>query len=56
MKMKKVEVVIRKSKFSEVKDALNQVGVEFITFWDVRGVGNRPKGVFTGVLYMIQVQ
>jgi nitrogen regulatory protein P-II 1 len=39
MNMKKGEIVIRKSKFDEVKEALNAVKIEFFTFWDVRGVG-----------------
>ncbi len=52
MKMKKVEVVIRKSKFSEVKEALHAVGIEFITFWDVRGVGKQTEGrVYRGIVY-----
>jgi nitrogen regulatory protein P-II 1 len=50
--MKKVEVVIRKSKFDEVKEALNKVGVEFITFWDVRGVGKATEErVYRGIAY-----
>jgi nitrogen regulatory protein P-II 1 len=50
--MKKIEVVIRKSKFDEVKDALYNVGVEFITFWDVRGTGKATQGrVYRGIAY-----
>ncbi len=50
--MKKIEVVIRKSKFDEVKEALNKVGIEFITFWDVRGVGKQTEGrVYRGIAY-----
>lgn len=50
--MKKIEVVIRKSKFEEVKDALYKVGVEFITFWDVRGTGKATQGrVYRGIAY-----
>ena len=50
--MKKIEVVIRKSKFEEVKDALYNVGVEFITFWDVRGTGKATQGrVYRGIAY-----
>lgn len=37
--MKKVEVIIRKSKFSNVKKALQEVGVNFFSYWDVTGVG-----------------
>ncbi|MFZ2341193.1 MAG: P-II family nitrogen regulator [Bacteroidales bacterium] len=50
--MKKVEVVIRKSKFDEVKVALHEIGVEFITFWDVRGTGKATEErVYRGIAY-----
>jgi nitrogen regulatory protein P-II 1 len=50
--MKKIEVVIRKSKFEEVKDALYNVGIEFITFWDVRGTGKATQErVYRGIAY-----
>jgi nitrogen regulatory protein P-II 1 len=50
--MKKIEVVIRKSKFEEVKDALYKVGVEFITFWDVRGTGRATQErIYRGISY-----
>ncbi len=50
--MKRIEVVIRKSKFDEVKTALYNVGVEFITFWDVRGTGKTTQGrVYRGIAY-----
>ena len=37
--MKKVEAIVRKSKFDAVREALYAVGIEFLTYWDVRGVG-----------------
>jgi nitrogen regulatory protein P-II 1 len=50
--MKKIEVVIRKSKFDEVKEALYNVGIEFITFWDVRGTGKTTQGrIYRGIAY-----
>ncbi|MFZ5942199.1 MAG: P-II family nitrogen regulator [Bacteroidota bacterium] len=50
--MKKVEAIIRKTKFDEVKEALHDVGIEFITFWDVRGVGKQTEGrVYRGIAY-----
>jgi nitrogen regulatory protein P-II 1 len=50
--MKKIEVVIRKSKFDEVKEALNAVEIEFFTFWDVRGVGKATEErVYRGIAY-----
>jgi nitrogen regulatory protein P-II 1 len=50
--MKKIEAIIRKSKFEEVKDALYEAGIEFFSFWDVRGVGQAREGrVYRGVMY-----
>lgn len=50
--MKKVEAIIRKSKFEEVKDALYEAGIEFFSFWDVRGVGQAREGrVYRGIVY-----
>ena len=50
--MKKVEAVIRKSKFSNVKKALHEVGVNFFSYWDVTGLGNEKEGhVYRGVSY-----
>ena len=50
--MKKIEVVIRKTKFDEVKEALHEVGIEFFTFWDVRGVGKSTEGrVYRDIAY-----
>jgi len=50
--MKKIEAIIRKSKFDEVKKALHDVGVVFFSYWDVTGVGNEKQGhVYRGVVY-----
>lgn len=50
--MKKVEAIIRKSKFSKVKEALHNVGVNFFSYWDVTGLGNEKEGhVYRGVTY-----
>ena len=50
--MKKVEAIIRKSKFSKVKKALHEVGVNFFSYWDVTGIGNEKEGhVYRGVSY-----
>ena len=50
--MKKVEAIIRKSKFSKVKKALHEVGVNFFSYWDVTGLGNEKEGhVYRGVSY-----
>ena len=50
--MKKIEAIIRKSKFDDVKDALNSVDVNFFSYWDVTGVGNEKVGhVYRGITY-----
>lgn len=50
--MKKIEAIIRKSKYRKVKEALYDVGVTFFTYWDVTGKGNEKEGhVYRGVTY-----
>lgn len=50
--MKKIEAIIRKSKFDEVKEALHKIEVNFFTYWDVTGVGNEKQGhVYRGITY-----
>ncbi len=50
--MKKIEAIIRKSKFDEVKKALHDTEVNFFSYWDVTGVGNEKHGrVYRGVSY-----
>lgn len=50
--MKKIEAIIRKSKFSEVKKALQEAEVYFFSYWDVTGIGNEKIGkVYRGVSF-----
>ena len=50
--MKKIETIIRKSRFADVKKALHDVEVNFFSYWDVTGVGNEKVGhVYRGVTY-----
>ncbi|MDY0780267.1 P-II family nitrogen regulator [Tenacibaculum sp. IB213877] len=50
--MKKIEAIIRRSTFEDVRDALHEIEVNFLTYWDVTGVGNEKKGhVYRGVSY-----
>ncbi len=50
--MKKIEAIIRKSKFSEVKQALHNAGVNFFSYWDVTALGNEKVGrVYRGVSF-----
>ena len=51
--MKKIEAIIRSSRFDEVKDALAQIGINFFTFMEVKGFG-KQKGehvVYRGAVY-----
>lgn len=50
--MKKIEAIIRRSKYSDVKEALHQSGVNFFSYWDVTGIGNEQRGhVYRGISY-----
>ena len=50
--MKKIEAIIRKSKFADVRDALHEVEVNFFSYWDVTGIGNEKQGhVYRGISY-----
>lgn len=53
--MKKIEAVVRSSKFSDVRKALGEIGVKFFTFMEVKGYGLQ-KGAhvtYRGVAYDI---
>jgi nitrogen regulatory protein P-II 1 len=41
--MKKIEAIIRTSKFEEVKAALHEIDIDFFSYWDATGVGNEKK-------------
>lgn len=50
--MKKIEAIIRKTKFEEVKETLHDNGIEFFSFWQARGVGlARESRVYRGIAY-----
>lgn len=50
--MKKIEAIIRRSKYRAVKEALHNKGVMFFSYWDVTGVGHEQKGnVYRGISY-----
>ena len=50
--MKKIEAIVRKTKFEEVKEALHNNGIEFFSFWEARGVGMaRESRVYRGIAY-----
>ena len=50
--MKKIEAIIRKTKFEDVKDALLEADIEWFSFYDVRGIGKARQGrIYRGVVY-----
>lgn len=50
--MKKIEAIIRKSKFTDTKKALADVGVKFFSYWDVTGIGHeKDNHVYRGIVY-----
>jgi nitrogen regulatory protein P-II 1 len=50
--MKKIEAIVRKTKFEEVKEALHEIGIEFFSFWAARGVGMaRESRVYRGIAF-----
>lgn len=52
--MKKIEAIIRKSKFQDVRTALHDADIDFLSWWDVKGQGDAKQGlIFRGVAYDI---
>lgn len=50
--MKKIEAIIRKTKFTEVKEALLAADIEWFSYAEVRGVGKtRQERIYRGVIY-----
>ena len=41
--MKKIEAIIRKSKFEDVKEALYKSGIEWFSYWDITGLGKSTE-------------
>lgn len=50
--MKKIEAIIRKTKFDDVREALDDINIEWFSYYDVRGVGKARQGrIYRGVIY-----
>lgn len=51
--MKKIEAIIRLSKFDAIRDALADIGVSFFTLKDVKGFGLQKgeKATYRGSIY-----
>lgn len=54
--MKKIEAIIRKTKFEEVKEALLLSDIDWFEYHDVHGIGQaRQERVYRGVQYSTDV-
>ena len=50
--MKKIEAIIRRSKFDDVKEALLNADIEWFSYYDVRGIGkSRQARIYRGIMY-----
>ncbi|WP_162418997.1 P-II family nitrogen regulator [Cyclobacterium roseum] len=51
--MKKIEALIRTSKFDEIHQCLSSLGVKFLTFYEVKGMGlqHARMQTYRGVAY-----
>ena len=41
--MKKIEAIVRKSKFEDVKKALYEAGIEWFSYWEITGLGKSTE-------------
>ena len=41
--MKKIEAIIRRSKFEEVKEALHEADIQWFSYWDITGSGKEKE-------------
>ena len=52
--MKKIEAIIRKTKFEDVKEALLAADIEWFSYYDVRGEGKmRQARIYRGVMVIL---
>lgn len=51
--MKKIEAIIRSSRFEAVKESLSNIDIDFFTFLEVKGYGRQPGEhvVYRGAVY-----
>lgn len=50
--MRKIEAIIRKSRFEDVKAALLSVDIEWLSYFNVRGIGKSRQGrIYRGIVY-----
>ena len=54
--MKKIEAIIRKTKFDDVKEALLSSDIDWFEYHDVHGIGqSRQERIYRGVQYSTDV-
>ena len=54
--MKKIEAIIRKTKFEDVKEALLQSDIDWFEYHNVHGIGqSRQERIYRGVQYSTDV-
>ena len=54
--MKKIEAIIRKTKFQDVKEALLNSNIDWFEYHDVHGIGqSRQERIYRGVQYSTDV-
>ncbi|MBW1895355.1 MAG: P-II family nitrogen regulator [Deltaproteobacteria bacterium] len=53
--MKKIEAIIKPFKLDEVKDALNEIGIQGMTITEVKGYGRQKghKEIYRGAEYVV---
>lgn len=50
--MKKIEAIIRRTRFDDVKEALLAADIEWFSYYEVRGVGKmREARIYRGIAY-----
>lgn len=50
--MKKIEAIIRRTRFEDVKEALLAADIEWFSYYNVRGVGKTREGrIYRGIVY-----
>ena len=55
--MKKIEAIVRTSKFEDVKTELKRIGIDFFSYWEASGIGNehmREHHSYRGTIYDTQ--
>jgi len=55
--MKKIEAIVRTSKFEDVKAELKKIGIDFFSYWEASGIGNehlRGHHSYRGTVYDTQ--